>query len=294
MNIGLGTVQFGQNYGVSNKQGITPEEEVARILAFAWENGITLLDTAKMYAESEEVIGRNVPMDASFNIVTKTPVFHGATIYKRDADTVKDSFFSSLYKLRKPNIYGLLIHHVDDLFKNGGEYLWDSMQDLKMMGFVQKIGISLYSPHELKSILSKYVPDIVQIPLNVLDQRMIHNGLLQNLHRLGIEIHCRSVFLQGLLLMSPEELPEYFHSIRNLMRQYREALRNQNISPLGAALLFAHQQTDIDYVILGINSQRHLKEILNEIQLFSSKPRVDLTAFAVNDEKIINPSLWPH
>lgn len=292
MKIGLGTVQFGQNYGVSNKRGITPENEVRDILIFAWEHEITLLDTAALYGASEEVLGRSIPQYASFKIVTKTPIFQETKISKKDAARLKNTFRRSLDKLRQPNLYGLLVHHAVDLLKEGGQYLWEGMQDLKEMGLVQKIGASLYSPSELNHLLEKYTPDIVQAPINVFDQRMIQNGHLQHLNGLGVEIHSRSVFLQGLLLMSPEELSVHFSSTRNLMLQYREALQKQNINPLEAALTFVYQQPEIDYVIVGINNQAHLKEILNVVQNMDLLRCIDFSMYAINEEAIINPSLW--
>jgi aryl-alcohol dehydrogenase-like predicted oxidoreductase len=292
MKIGLGTVQFGQNYGVSNNQGITREDEVRDILNFAWEKGISLLDTATLYGASEEVLGRNIPPHAAFLIVTKTPVFQEARIHKKDAARLKDTFSSSLDKLRQPYLYGLLAHHAADLLKEGGPYLWEAMQELKDMGLVKKIGVSLYSPLELDRFSEKYRPDIVQVPLNVLDQRMIQNGRLQDLNRQGIEIHSRSVFLQGLLLMPPEELPGHFNSIRSLILQYREALQRQDFNPLEAALKFVCQHPEIDYTIVGINNQTHLKAILSVVQNMDLLRSNDLSAYAVNDESIINPSLW--
>ena len=198
--------------------------------------------------------------------MTKTPIFQKAKIHKEDGTGLKDAFRSSLDKLRQPKLYGLLGHHAIDLLKDGGQYLWEAMQDLKEIGLVQKIGASFYSPPELNHFLEKYTPDIVQAPISVFDQRMIKNGHLQHLNSQGIEMHCRSVFLQGLLLMSPEELPEQFNSIRNMMLQYREALQKQGINPLEAALTFVYQQPEIDYVIVGINNHAHLKEILNVVQ----------------------------
>lgn len=292
MKLGLGTAQFGLGYGVSNKQGITPEGEVKEILLYAWENGITLLDTATSYGISEEVLGRSIPTHASFKIVTKTPTFQKIRIEKEDAVILKDTFRRSLDKLKQPNLYGLLIHHAVDLLKDGGQYLWEGMQDLKEIGLVQKIGASLYSPLELNRFLEKYTPDIVQAPINVFDQRMIQNGHLQHLNGLGVEIHSRSAFLQGLLLMSPEKLPVHFNSIRNLMLQYREALQKQEINPLDAALTFVYQQKEIDYVILGINNQAHLKEILNVVQDMDLLRGIDFSMYAINEEAIINPSLW--
>ena len=292
MKIGLGTVQFGQNYGVSNKQGITPEDEVREILTFAWEHGVTLMDTAALYGTSEEVLGRSIPPHASFKIVTKTATFQNTKITKKDAARLKETFRRSLDKLKQPKLYGLLVHHAVDLLKEGGQYLWEAMQELKDMGLVQKIGASLYSPQELNHLLEKYTPDIVQAPINVFNQRMIQNGHLQHFNRLGVEIHTRSVFLQGLLLMSPEELPVHFNSIRNLMLQYREVLQKQNIDPLEAALKFVYQQPEIDNIIVGVNNQLHLEEIIKVVRNIETIGNLDFSGYAVQDESIINPSLW--
>jgi len=292
MKIGLGTVQFGQNYGVSNKQGITPEDEVRDILALAWGNGITLIDTAVSYGASEEVIGRNIPPYASFRIVTKTLTFQKTMIEKEDAARLKDTFRSSLDKLKQPKLYGLLVHHAIDLLKDGGQYLWEGMQDLKEMGLVQKIGASLYSPLELNRFLEKYTPDIVQAPVNVFDQRMIQNGHLQHLNGLGVEIHSRSVFLQGLLLMHPDELPNYFQSVYPLLLKYRKNLQAIRRGSLEAALYFVNQQKGIDHIIIGINNKEHIKEIVQIINKRDSFDGVDFSEYAINDESIIDPSLW--
>ncbi len=292
MKIGLGTVQFGQNYGVSNKQGITPENEVRDILSIAWGNGVTLLDTATLYGASEEIIGRSIPTDSVFKIVTKTLVFQKTKIEKEDAARLKETFRRSLDKLKQPKLYGLLVHHAADLLKEGGQYLWEAMQEMKDRGLVQKIGASLYSPQELNHLLEKYTPDIVQIPMNVFDQRMIQNGHLQYLNGLGVEIHTRSVFLQGLLLMSPKELPGYFSSIKNLMLEYREALQKQNIDPLEAALTFVYRQPEIDHVIVGVNNQLHLEEIIKVVHHIETMGNLDFSVYAVQDESIINPSFW--
>jgi len=292
MKIGLGTVQFGQHYGVSNKQGITSEDEVREILSFAWGNGITLLDTATLYGASEEVLGRSIPPHSSFRIVTKTPIFQETKIKKEDAARLKDTFRSSLDKLRQPNLYGLLVHHAIDLLKDGGQYLWEAMQELKDMGLVQKIGASLYSPPELDHLLEKYTPDIIQAPINIFDQRMIQNGHLKHLNGLGVEIHSRSVFLQGLLLMHPDELPNYFQSVYPLLLKYRKNLQAIRRSSLEAALYFVNQQKEINHIIVGINNKEHIKEIVQIINRRDSFNGVDFSEYAISNASIIDPSLW--
>lgn len=292
MKIGLGTVQFGLDYGVSNPGGITPATEVKNILTLAWKSGITILDTAACYGISEKVIGQSIPEGMSFEIVTKTPIFNKDRIDKSDATRLKETFLQSLKRMKHTSIYGLLAHHANDLLVKGGPYLWQAMEDLKEKGLIKKIGISVYSPREIEELSVKYRPDLVQVPVNVFDQRMIQGGYLRHLKDLGIEIHSRSVFLQGLLLMSPEELSPYFNPIRPIVMQYHYAMQNQSISPLSAALGFVYQQQEIDYIIVGVNNQSHLEEIIKIVDNIETLGNLDLSGYAVHDEAIINPSLW--
>jgi len=292
MKIGLGTVQFGLDYGVSNQQGITPGAEVKDILTLAWESGITILDTAASYGVSEEVIGKSIPEGMPFKIVTKTPPFKKERIDKADAATLKASFRQSLKKLRKPAIYGLLVHHAADLLVHGGPYLWQAMEELKAAGLVAKIGVSVYSPQEIDELLERYLPDLIQLPVNVFDQRMIQGGHLRRLKDRGIEIHSRSVFLQGLLLMPPEEIAPYFDTIKPVIMQYHSAMQNKRITPLTAALGFVYQQAEIDHIIVGVNNRLHLEEIIKVVGDIQTSGKLDFSNYAVHDESIINPALW--
>lgn len=292
MKIGLGTVQFGLDYGVSNPKGITPATEVKDILTLAWKSGITILDTAVSYGVSEEVIGQSIPEGSSFRIVTKTPLFKKDRIDKADAVRLKETFLKSLKKVNQPAVYGLLVHHANDLLVPGGHYIWQAMEDLKGTGLVKKIGISVYSPHEIEELTEKYHPDLIQLPVNVFDQRMIQGGCLRHLKDLGIEIHSRSVFLQGLLLMPPEELPAHFNSVRHIMINYSETLEKHGISPLKAALAFVYKQQEIDNIIVGVNDRDQLRKILNAISDLNDLDHIDFSDYAIIDESIINPSLW--
>jgi len=292
MKIGLGTVQFGLAYGVSNLQGITQATEVIEILTLAWKSGITILDTAASYGMSEEIIGQSIPEGMSFKIITKTPLFKKNRIDKVDATRLKETFLQSLKRLRQPAIYGLLVHQANDLLVSGGPYLWQVMEDLRAAGLVKKIGVSVYSPREIEEILEKYRPDFIQLPVNVFDQRMIQGGYLKRLKNHGIEIHSRSVFLQGLLLMAPEQISPYFDPIRPTIMQYHSTMQNQRISPIAAALGFVYQQPEIDYFIVGVNNQAHLEEIINVVHNIGTLGNLDFSVYAVHEESMINPSLW--
>jgi len=292
MKIGLGTVQFGMDYGVSNQDGMTPPSEVSAILQYAWANDITLLDTAAAYGNCEDILGQTIPANSSFKVVTKTPIFSNQKIKNQDATDLLNAFHNSLRKLNQPSLYGLLVHHSGDLLKDDGEYLWNAMRGLKDQGFVEKIGASVYSPLEIDGLVDRYPLDLIQLPLNVFDQRMLITGQLQHLKSRGIEIHSRSVFLQGLLLMAQEDAPSYFDNIKSHMKRYRDEMEKQGITPIKAALAFVFNLTEIDSIIIGVNNKKHLEEIVLASACIGTLNKTDFSPYAIMEEHIINPSLW--
>jgi aryl-alcohol dehydrogenase-like predicted oxidoreductase len=291
MNIGLGTVQFGLDYGVSNAQGRTSPEEVERILQFAQSENITVLDTAAQYGASEEVLGNCIGKFHQFNIVTKTPTFKKPKINLEDAKHLRNVFTDSLRKLGQEKIYGLLVHHADDLLAEGGQYLMDAMLELKALGLVSKIGASVYDGKQIDQILDHFEIDLIQVPINVFDQRLIANGKLAQLKARGIEIHARSVFLQGLLLMPLGRVTKYFEPLKQNIQSYQRYLAANHLSLLQGALAFASSCKEIDQVILGVCSLEELREILGALRSLP-QDSLDFSGFFCQDEQMINPALW--
>jgi aryl-alcohol dehydrogenase-like predicted oxidoreductase len=290
VKLGLGTVQFGVNYGLSNAEGQTSVEEAFRILEVASENGIQVIDTATLYGSSEEVLGEILPDNHAFKLVTKTARIDARRITPDDASRLEQTFVNSLNKLRSPSIYGLMIHNAEDVLAENGTLLMEKMIDLKRQGLVAKIGVSVYNPLQVDKILEKFNIDLVQIPLNVLDQRMLIGGQTASLKKRGVEIHVRSAFLQGLLLMRPETLPRHFDPVRKHLAHYNDFLQNNNLSPVQAALGFLATCNDIDVVVCGVNN--HLQ--LHELCLMTEPlPNFDFSEFKIDDDLILNPSKWP-
>ena len=289
MKLGLGSVQFGLDYGLSNHQGKTPLEEVISILEVARQRGIRVIDTAALYGNSEEVLGRCLPKDHDFDIVTKTPRFSKGQITRADADQLERTFRRSLVTMSIESAYGLMIHHVDDLLLDGGHLLMERILSLKQQGLVKKIGVSVYTAVQIDRLLDRYAIDLIQIPINVFDQRLLRSGHLDKLKKAGIEIHSRSVFLQGLLLMEPSEVPSYFESIRQHLIRYQEKMRQEGLTLVQAAIGFVAGMDLIDVVICGVNNHNQLQDICSS---FRPVPIDNYAEFALSDESIINPSLW--
>ena len=291
MNIGLGTVQFGLDYGLSNQNGIPSADAVSSILNLASDKDIQVLDTAALYGNSEDVLGAALTRDHPFKIVTKTPHFNKSKIEKVDAETLTNGFHESLRKTRQSSLYALLIHHADDLLVNGGEHLINAMLILKDAGLIEKVGVSVYNEQQIDKVLDCFKVDIVQLPINVFDQRLLIKGKLKALKSAGIEVHARSLFLQGLLLMEANDLPKHFEPARELLTKYHDFLTRNKMTKVQGALSFVKSCTAIDHVILGVSSLHELKELTDSWCLLADK-QLDFSEYACKNESILNPSNW--
>jgi aryl-alcohol dehydrogenase-like predicted oxidoreductase len=285
--LGLGTVQWGLPYGVANARGQTPRDEVSAILAEARRHGVRVLDTASQYGEAESVLGQNA-LDG-FRIITKTPSFGTAEISAGQAGELSDSFRRSLARLSCERVYGLLLHRVDDLLAPGGDRLLHAMEALKAQGLVSKIGVSIYEGRQINAVLRLFRPDIVQLPLNVFDQRLLRSGYIDRLKAAGVEVHVRSVFLQGLLLMPLDRLPVFFTPIRDLLSRWHEAVAGEGLSPTQAALAFVRDCPGVDVMLAGVDTVGQFRTCLAD---YAGAPAFDASGLGCDDARYVNPMNW--
>ena len=285
--IGLGTVQWGLDYGLSNLEGKTSAAEVALILSTAREAGISVLDTAALYGDAECQLGQQSL--TGFRIVTKTPQFTTPTINTAAAISLVETFKSSLQQLNQASLYGLLVHDAGDLLAPGGERLIDAMLELQRSGLVSRIGVSVYESEQIKKLLERFTPDIIQLPLNVIDQRLIKDGSLARLQALGVEIHSRSALLQGLLLMPIETLPSYFRPWHRQLQAWHTAYKDQHMTPLQAALGFVCDQAEVSCCLIGVQNQKQLLECLSGLD---AAPGFNACELACPDLNLVNPAKW--
>lgn len=289
--IGLGTAQWGMSYGIANLSGQPEETEIRSMLLHARQTGVTILDTAYIYGEAEKILGEQNACSLGFEIVTKTMPIQGSMISGKDVESVSSGFMDSLERLKSESVYGLLIHTANNLLDPGGNLLWEKLQELKAKKRVSKVGVSVYHPQQLEEILSRYEIDLAQLPCNIYDQRFIRSGLLQRLKQEGIEIHGRSVFLQGLLLIKPDDLPEQFGAIRNHQTRFHNDLRDSELTPLEGSLGFCLNQRNIDRIIVGCETVGQLMQILSIARKSHGSPP-NSQSYAINDERVVDPSKW--
>lgn len=285
MKLALGTAQFGLDYGVANITGKMTLSAAEEILQYAKTSGIDTLDTAIAYGDSEAVLG--VIGIRSWKVITKLPP---VPVDCSDVMLwVEENVRASLHKLGVPQLYGLMLHRPDQLLGDRGLILYRALMSIKTRGLVQKIGISVYEPSEIESVFTRYTLDLVQSPLSVLDRRLVDTGWAEKLHKSGVEVHARSVFLQGLLLMPASLRPAKFESWANIWQEWDRWLESAQLTPLQACVLYLQSISSIDKIIVGIDSLNQLKEILIATQgTLQSLP--DFKSEQI--EKLINPACW--
>lgn len=257
----LGTVQFGTDYGISNTQGKVSLKKVEEILEFCSGNGIDTIDTAQGYGDSESVLG-NFNLK-NFKMITKI--------------NKNDTLENSLGKLKVSNVYAIMFHREDDIDLDS----WKVFEKYKSEKLVKKIGVSIYSPDRLEDIVNNFPIDIIQLPLNLLDQRFL--SMLSKVKEKSIEIHVRSIFLQGLLLMKTENINKYFDGIKGII----DSIPKPAIS---YALSFVKNIKEVDKMVVGVTSLDEIKEIYNAYNV--QVETIDYSKFRVDEENLINISKW--
>jgi aryl-alcohol dehydrogenase-like predicted oxidoreductase len=283
--LALGTVQFGLPYGVANQTGQVSRLQAAAMLRLASTNGIDTLDTAIAYGDSESCLG--AVGTEGFRIVTKLPA---VPEHCSDLSTwVQQHIGASLSRLGVTAVHGLLLHRSDQLLGPQGAELYRGLQQAKERGQVQKIGVSIYSPDTLSELLPRYRLDLVQAPFNLVDRRLYSSGWMQRLKDADVELHTRSAFLQGLLLMAKTVIPAKFESWGALWDRWHQWLGDSKISAVQACLAFPLSFPEIDKVVVGADSESQLEQILKAA---NGQIHCELPDLQCENENLINPAQW--
>ena len=285
MKLALGTAQFGLKYGIANQQGQVSRDEAKATLDLARTSDMDTLDTAIAYGDSEQRLGEIGIQD--WQVVSKLPAI------PEDCDDIAKWMIAavqdSLGRLRVEKLHGLLLHQPQQLLEKNGDKLYRALQQLKRDGLVQKIGISIYDPSELDILCNRYQLDLVQAPFNIMDQRLIATGWLSRLAGQGTELHVRSVFLQGLLLIKPNDRLRKFDRWGTLWSKWDEWLEYTGMTPLQACLRYVLSFSQISKVIVGVNNSLQLKEIL--MSAAGPSPQIP-DELRTSDLELVNPANW--
>ena len=281
----LGTAQFGFKYGVANQGVIISIDEGRKIFSYANSANINTLDTAIAYGQSQYSLGQIGVVE--WNVISKLSKL---PIEVKDIDGwVESQIVDALKILGINHFYGILLHQSSHNSEEENLKLFNALQKLKESGLIGKLGISIYNPSELDSLFDKINLDLVQTPFNILDRRLIESDWVARMKNFGIEIHVRSVFLQGLLLMPASLRPAKFEQWKALWELWDSWLLNEGISAMEACIAYVFSQSEIDKVVIGVDNAHQLQQII-DFQDQKLKVIPDFAKFV--DETLINPSLW--
>ena len=262
-----------------------PLAEAGQIVDRAWQAGCDTLDTAIAYGNRESCLGQ-VGV-GGWRVVSKLPA------YPADCGNLLDwclqQVRSSLLRLQIPRLDALLLHAPGQLAGSRGGELFAALLEVKALGLVGRIGASIYAHGELDALIPRFQLELVQAPFNVLDQGLLASGWAQRLADKGVEIHLRSVFLQGLLLMGESERPKAFAPWQSRWQLWHDWLGATGLTPLQACLGHALGQGLASRVVVGVTSLSELDEILGAA--CADVPSLP-AGLACQDAKLINPSLW--
>jgi len=257
--LSLGTAQLGLPYGVANRRGLPSIAEAEALLDAAADSGVRALDTAAVYGSSEERIGAWLRRRGSahvFEICSKLPPLgtlpRGESIDRVVATAVE----SSLRKLGVERLDGYLVHRAEDL-RLHGRALVDALEAQHRLGRIGRVGVSAYNPEQAATVSELPAGSIVQHPFNLLDRRLVESGALGRLREHDVRIHARSAFLQGLLTLSPDALPERVAHARPYLVELSELLAERELTPADAALAFA-ASGEVDRVVVGVDTPAQL------------------------------------
>jgi aryl-alcohol dehydrogenase-like predicted oxidoreductase len=282
--LGLGTAQFGSDYGVSNVRGRIGRPEASAILQTAALGGVELIDTSAEYGEAEAMLGALLPRVSPFRMMTKTiPLSQGVAAVETRAR-------GSLRKLGIEQAQAILVDRPSDLLGPYGSTLWNKLRALKDEGLFRQIGIACEAGDDPVGLARRFKPDLMQVSVSLLDQRLAVDGRLAVLAAQGIELHLRSVFLQGLLFLPGHGLPPGLAEAGPGLSRIRRMLAEAGADPLQAALAFALGRAEASTVIVGVTSAAELRAILAAAA--APAPQLDWHSFALDHPVALDPRLW--
>lgn len=298
--ISLGTAQLGMEYGIANVDR-KPDFSIAiNILDYSWKNGINSFDTSPLYGNSEEIIGSfissRIKKKKNLTIISKLPSvdkkldFTYNNLYNYIVKKIK----KSLNKLKLNCIPIYLLHHAPDIYIKDGLVI-KCLNQIKKEGLIKQIGISTYNLKEVKETLKFREIDVIQLPLNIFDHRLIKSGLLKKLNKYGYSIFARSIYLQGLFFLSPEKLPDYLKIAKQPLIKLRDLAKEYRIDIAKLAFLYVRDLPEITSLVIGaenINQLANNLKYLDEKPLSSELSKIIIEEFSDQSDKIINPSLW--
>jgi len=281
----LGSANFDQIYGI--KKNFIKKSEIKKLFDLALKNKIKTIDTSPLYNKSEKIIG--LLNNNRFKIISKIPKPPKNIKRENIKKWLKQNVMISLKNLKIKKFECLLLHNANSLLCKNGDEIYKGIRNMKINGFTSKIGVSIYDFNVLDKILKKFKFNLIQAPFNILDQRLVEKGWLKKLKKRKIEVHARSIFLQGILLLKHNQLPKKLIKLSKKLMVWENWLKKNKFSSLQVCLSFVLNQRQLDGIVVGYNNTNQLNQILKLKQI---KNNFSLPNLNIKDKKLIDPREW--
>ena len=280
----LGTVQFGLNYGINNTQGKPEKNTVFEILSYAYENGIRNLDTAELYGNAHDLIGEFHKLNPikKFKIITKLPHHFD--------ESLDNKINTYLKQLNIDKLNAIFFHSFDSYLKNKEQLKTIIRLKDKV---VKLIGVSVYTNKEMNEVIDDINIDIIQIPFNLFDNLNLRGELLKKAKNNNKIIHTRSAFLQGLFFMKKDNPCKIRTKLKKEMELVTDISLKYSMSVGSIALNYCLMQSNIDGVLIGVETLQQLKENIAISGIKIPSQYVDqINTIRINNLELLNPTLW--
>jgi aryl-alcohol dehydrogenase-like predicted oxidoreductase len=285
--LGLGSGQFGLDQQAGAQGGFRgrPRDAEAReILSIAARSGLRVLEVSGHSAAAEITLGQVLPKPQPFAL-TITSVRPD-----RGPDHAEAEIRAQLARLAVGSVDAILAPSATDLFSHHGPALWDRLKKLKDEGLCKKIGVSVYASDDPVGLARRFKPDVVQAPASLLDQRLLIDGTLAELAGMGVEVHLRSIFLNGLLFLPPDRAPSHLKAAAGRISRARRLIAEGRSDPLQAALGFALSRPEASTVLVAVASAAEMSAVA--AAAMSPPPDLDWDEMALDDPDALDPRAW--
>jgi aryl-alcohol dehydrogenase-like predicted oxidoreductase len=282
--LGLGSGQFALDQPQATVRGRNPLSEARDILDIAARSQLAVFDVDGHSGVAQAALGEILPRPNPFRISIST------VRPDRGPDFVEAEARAALRRLGVEQADAILVPAAADLFGPHGLALWDRLKSLKDQGLTRKIGVSVFASDDPLGVARRFRPDIVQAPASLLDQRLLIDGTLAALTGLGIEVHLRSIFLNGLLFLPPDRAPTHLKAAASRISRARRLIAEGRSDPLQAALGFALSRVEAATVLVGVTSPAELSAVIAAAS--SPPPDLDWDEMAIDDPIALDPRAW--
>lgn len=282
----IGTAQFGMNYGISNSSGKTPKKEVFKILDFAQKNQITWLDTAENYGNSQTVLGEYLKYNPG--------VFCVQSKISSETQDVTKNIERTLNDLQIDYLHSYLFHSFNQ-FRINQNNIREKLLNLKNKGYCKTLGVSIYNNEEGTDKELLDFADEVQLPFNLLDNYNQRKNLIQLLKDNKVKIQTRSIFLQGLVLLSTDSVPKHLKGATEIIRQLEIIASRQKLTKSQLALAYGFSYSFAHKILIGVETLNQFEEnllFIKRLKDIGNEFIHEIEALQITETELLDPSKW--